>query len=121
MLKLSLITLIFLPIIIGQVNTEENNPKKYPLENLNWMVGHWQGEAFGGVCEEIWSPPSGGSMTGTFKLFRLHVPFGCARLMGADARIGDITVLGKPDNRQRQSLRDHTLDTTDSRKLRCIR
>ncbi|MEW5796419.1 MAG: DUF6265 family protein [Candidatus Zixiibacteriota bacterium] len=27
-----------------------------------------EGEAFGGVCEEIWAPVSGGTMVGTFKL-----------------------------------------------------
>lgn len=38
------------------------------IKDLDWMVGHWQGEAFGGVCEEVWSPVSGGTMVGTFKL-----------------------------------------------------
>jgi len=32
------------------------------------LVGHWEGEAFGGVFEEVWQPPSAGSMCGTFKL-----------------------------------------------------
>ncbi len=38
------------------------------LDELAWLVGHWRGNAFGGVCDEIWSPASDGSMTGTFKL-----------------------------------------------------
>ncbi len=38
------------------------------LESMLWLVGSWEGEAFGGVCEEIWSPPSAETMTGTFKL-----------------------------------------------------
>lgn len=32
-----------------------------------WMEGHWRGEAFGGITEEIWSPPFGGSMMFVFK------------------------------------------------------
>jgi len=44
----------------------ESNP--YSFDNLNWLVGHWQGEAFGGTIEEVWSPASGGSMVGWFKL-----------------------------------------------------
>lgn len=38
------------------------------LDKLDWLVGRWVGEAFGGVCEEVWNPVVGGSMTGTFKL-----------------------------------------------------
>ncbi len=38
------------------------------LKVIEWMQGHWKGEAFGGITEEIWSPPSGGSMMCAFKL-----------------------------------------------------
>lgn len=32
------------------------------------MEGHWKGEAFGGITEEIWTPPLGGSILFSFKL-----------------------------------------------------
>jgi len=38
------------------------------LDALSWLVGQWRGEALGGVVEEHWQAPSGGSMLGTFKL-----------------------------------------------------
>ncbi|MFD0862878.1 DUF6265 family protein [Sungkyunkwania multivorans] len=38
------------------------------LENYSWIAGHWQGEAFGGIAEEVWTPPLGGSMMFVFKL-----------------------------------------------------
>lgn len=38
------------------------------LENCAWIAGNWKGEAFGGITEENWSEPSGGSMMATFKL-----------------------------------------------------
>ena len=38
------------------------------LEDIEWLAGHWHGEAFGGITEEIWSKPLGGSMMGSFKL-----------------------------------------------------
>ncbi|WP_108424012.1 DUF6265 family protein [Flagellimonas amoyensis] len=38
------------------------------LHEVNWIAGHWKGEAFGGTAEEIWSPPLGGSMMFVFKL-----------------------------------------------------
>lgn len=40
------------------------------LEELSWLVGRWEGEAFGGRCEEIWAPPSAGSMVGMFKVWK---------------------------------------------------
>ncbi|MBU3026449.1 DUF6265 family protein [Zobellia galactanivorans] len=41
---------------------------KATLNDISWMQGHWSGEAFGGITEEIWGPPSGGSMMFSFKL-----------------------------------------------------
>lgn len=38
------------------------------LENISWISGNWKGQAFGGIVEENWSEPSGGSMMATFKL-----------------------------------------------------
>ncbi len=38
------------------------------LADMGWLVGHWSGPAFGGVCEEIWSLPAGGAMMGMFRL-----------------------------------------------------
>ncbi len=46
----------------GDVSTKAN------LDQISWMEGHWKGEAFGGVTEEIWSPPLGGSMMFSFRL-----------------------------------------------------
>lgn len=38
------------------------------IKSLDWLAGTWVGEAFGGTFEEVWSPPSGDSMMGMFKL-----------------------------------------------------
>jgi hypothetical protein len=38
------------------------------LEAVSWISGHWSGEALGGITEEIWTPPLGGSMMFAFKL-----------------------------------------------------
>lgn len=51
-------------VLVAELETELE-PK---LENIRWIAGTWKGEAFGGVTEEIWSEPSGGSMMATFKL-----------------------------------------------------
>ncbi|MCP4609522.1 MAG: hypothetical protein GY845_12485 [Planctomycetes bacterium] len=49
----------------GITNTTMNENS---LNDLSWLVGRWEGNAFGGTCEETWNPPSGGTMVGTFKL-----------------------------------------------------
>lgn len=38
------------------------------LGAVSWIEGHWRGEAFGGITEEIWTAPLGGSMMCAFKL-----------------------------------------------------
>ena len=38
------------------------------LTEVSWIQGHWKGEAFGGITEEIWSPPLGDSMMFVFRL-----------------------------------------------------
>ncbi|MEM6721560.1 MAG: DUF6265 family protein [Bacteroidota bacterium] len=38
------------------------------LDNIRWIAGNWKTKAFGGIAEENWSEPSGGSMMATFKL-----------------------------------------------------
>lgn len=38
------------------------------LDAVKWLSGHWRGQAFGGLIEEVWSPALGGSMMGAFKL-----------------------------------------------------
>jgi len=38
------------------------------LEDVSWFVGSWTGDAFGSTFEEVWNPPSAGSMIGMWKL-----------------------------------------------------
>lgn len=37
------------------------------IEEVAWIAGSWTGEALGGTFEEVWNPPSAGSMVGMFK------------------------------------------------------
>lgn len=39
------------------------------LEDAAFLVGSWTGTAFGQRFEEVWNPPSAGSMVGMFKLY----------------------------------------------------
>ena len=41
---------------------------KAKIDQVSWIAGNWEGEAFGGQTEEIWSKPSAGSMMAVFKL-----------------------------------------------------
>jgi hypothetical protein len=40
------------------------------LADVAWLVGSWEGEAFGSQFEEVWNPESAGSMVGLFKLMK---------------------------------------------------
>ena len=71
-MKWTLILLLFVYIpSFGQNTisfTNNNPPPKASLSDVAWIAGHWMGEAFGGITEEIWSPPLGDSMMFVFKL-----------------------------------------------------
>ncbi|MER3319197.1 MAG: DUF6265 family protein [Allomuricauda sp.] len=47
---------------------EGQSSPKANLEEVSWIEGHWTGEAFGGIAEEIWSAPLGNSMMFVFRM-----------------------------------------------------
>ncbi|TDR20442.1 DUF6265 family protein [Marinicella litoralis] len=49
--------------------SEGAEPGMGALSDVSWLVGSWQGTAFGSQFEEVWNPASAGSMVGMFKLF----------------------------------------------------
>jgi len=69
---LTLLALVFYLTSFAQSNTikfdETISSPKANLSQVSWIQGHWKGEAFGGITEEIWSPPLGDSMMFSFKL-----------------------------------------------------
>ncbi len=50
-----------------QLSAGQTSPEA-TLDQVSWLAGHWQGEAFGGIAEEIWSPALGESMMFVFRL-----------------------------------------------------
>jgi len=44
------------------------------LADVAWLAGAWEGEAFGGTFEEVWTNPTYGSMVGLFKLINDDKP-----------------------------------------------
>ena len=49
------------PALAEQANT---------IDDASWLAGRWVGTGLGGEIEEVWSPPAGGQMIGTFALRR---------------------------------------------------
>ena len=67
---LALLLFIVSTTLIFQ-NTLTLEDKDSPAASINdvaWIAGNWQGEALGGITEEIWTAPLGKSMMGSFKL-----------------------------------------------------
>lgn len=66
--------LLWMPLFASsqQLNTlpysEAEGSPPASLKSIEWLAGHWQGKAFGGITEEIWTPPLGNSMMCAFKL-----------------------------------------------------
>ena len=54
--------------------SETGHPPKATIDRVAWLAGAWRGTGLGGVVEEVWSEPSGGSMTFTFKLLKNNSP-----------------------------------------------
>lgn len=46
---------------------ERPEPKGFDINNYSWLAGHWTGDGFGGVSDEVWSLPAGGVMMGVYR------------------------------------------------------
>jgi len=79
MKKIRLFAILLITMFANQAMSQEHlantmildDSTSSPAANLSaisWIAGHWRGEAFGGITEEIWTPPLGGSMMCAFKL-----------------------------------------------------
>lgn len=62
--------------IFAQTKNTENTVKldegrsgeSASIADIGWLAGSWTGNGLGGVSEELWSRPSGGTMMGTYRL-----------------------------------------------------
>ena len=80
MSEIKKISVLSLFILIGHISfiqsqntieySDKTPPVKASLQDITWVQGHWRGEVFGGIAEEIWSPPLGDSMMFSFKLVK---------------------------------------------------
>lgn len=75
-LMLSLVLLFSTTITFSQNKFQKTLSKTDSIEalgsfkNIDWLTGHWRGEAFGGIVEEIWSQPEAGTMMFSFRLIK---------------------------------------------------
>lgn len=74
-MKLLLVILTLFPMVsISQdfehvmIANDDMQSVNASISDISWLQGHWKGEALGGIVEELWSPPLGDSMMGSFKL-----------------------------------------------------
>jgi hypothetical protein len=48
-------------------NEAEADPVEFDINNYTWLAGHWTGDGFGGVSDEVWSLPANGTMMGVYR------------------------------------------------------
>ena len=64
---------IFICSLMAQAEAENSkssqteNKFESQLTKLNWLVGHWIGDGFGGISEEVWASPVDGAMMGMYR------------------------------------------------------
>jgi len=53
------------------ITLEDEQKSPYAkIQDVAWIAGQWEADAFGGVSEEVWNPPFGPSMVGMYKLVK---------------------------------------------------
>ena len=80
-MTIALTTLLSLTVLAQEKQTEhtlklsagQQSPPA-TIADMSWMVGSWTGNALGGVTEEAWAAPAGGSMVGMFRLTKNGKP-----------------------------------------------
>ena len=50
-----------------RTKTEPVEAKVFNIRDYTWLVGHWKGDGFGGVSEEVWTAPADGTMMGMYR------------------------------------------------------
>jgi len=48
-------------------SSQTDNKIENQLTKLSWLVGHWIGDGFGGISEEVWASPVDGAMMGMYR------------------------------------------------------
>lgn len=56
------------------IEQHDQVPLAADVSDLGWLAGRWQGQGLGGTIDEVWLPPAGGAMTGTFRLTKDGTP-----------------------------------------------
>ena len=46
---------------------KEKGPIPFDINNYTWLAGHWTGDGFGGISDEVWSLPADGVMMGVYR------------------------------------------------------
>jgi len=77
----TLLILIAFSVIIPAMNVSGETPEILKLDStaappsatiddFSFLVGNWSGPGLDGMCYEVWSEPSGGTMACTFKMVK---------------------------------------------------
>jgi hypothetical protein len=75
----TMLGLLLLPTLVSAQSSQTANTltlddssarPKATLGDIKMLVGHWKGGFLGSTAEEVWLPAAGGSMLGTYRLYK---------------------------------------------------
>jgi len=53
--------------LVAMADHDSDAPIEFDINNYTWLAGHWTGDGFGGVSDEVWSLPADGIMMGMYR------------------------------------------------------
>ncbi|MEX0288905.1 MAG: DUF6265 family protein [Flavobacteriaceae bacterium] len=60
-------TVISLAFISKEKAIEVDEVAAFNIDDYSWLAGHWVGDGFGGISEEVWTLPADGTMMGMYR------------------------------------------------------
>ena len=69
--KIVLTFAVFFIMLTGALTNPEDKKNTeeilFDINNYTWLAGHWTGDGFGGISDEVWSMPADGVMMGMYR------------------------------------------------------
>ena len=70
---LTAVLALTITFFVSTTRAQHTGSAEISIDQLAFFAGHWSGDVVGGVAEEGWFAPSGGTMIGAFRVMQNNV------------------------------------------------